>query len=206
MPAGTLVAFFLAALALGIAPGPDNLFVLTQATLHGTRAGLFVTFGLCSGLLVHTAAVALGLAALIQTSGLAFAALETIGALYLLWLAWQTFCAGARTAAPAPPALSAAQYYRRGIVMNVSNPKVTLFFLAFVPQFADPARGAFAPQFMLLGGVFIVATLLVFGAIALAAGRLGKWLARSAGAQALLNRLAALILVALAMRLVLSTR
>ncbi len=206
MPAGTLAAFFLAALALGIAPGPDNLFVLTQATLHGTRAGLFVTFGLCSGLLVHTAAAALGLAALIQTSSLAFAALETIGALYLLWLAWQTFRAGARTAPPAPPALSAAQYYRRGIVMNVSNPKVTLFFLAFVPQFADPTRGAFAPQFMLLGGVFIVATLLVFGAIALAAGRLGKWLARSAGAQALLNRLAALILVALAMRLVLSTR
>ena len=206
MPADTLAAFFVASLALGIAPGPDNLFVLTQATLHGARAGLIVTLGLCTGLLVHTAAVTLGLAALIQASGFAFAALKTAGAVYLLWLAWQAFRAGAASAAQAPPALTAGQYYRRGIVMNVSNPKVTLFFLAFLPQFADPARGALAPQFMLLGGVFIAATLLVFGAIALAAARLGTWLARAPGAQALLNRLAALIFVGLAARLALSAR
>lgn len=206
MPADTLAAFFVASLALGIAPGPDNLFVLTQATLHGARAGLIVTLGLCTGLLVHTAAVTLGLAALIQASGFAFAALKTAGAVYLLWLAWQAFRAGAASAAQAPPALTAGQYYRRGIVMNVSNPKVTLFFLAFLPQFVDPARGALAPQFMLLGGVFIAATLLVFGAIALAAARLGKWLARTPGAQALLNRLAALIFVGLAARLALSAR
>lgn len=202
----TLAAFFAASLALGIAPGPDNLFVLTQATLHGTRAGLMVTLGLCTGLLFHTAAVTLGLAALIEASSVAFAVLRIAGALYLLWLAWQALRAGTASAAQAPPALSAAQYYRRGIVMNAANPKVSLFFLAFLPQFADPARGPLAAQFILLGGVFIVATLLVFGGIAFAAAHLGKWLARSPGTRTMLNRIAAGIFVALAARLAFLTR
>lgn len=206
LPAATLMAFVLAALALAIAPGPDNLFVLTQATLHGARAGLLVTLGLCTGLLLHTAAVTLGLAALIQASSVGFAALKSAGALYLLWLAWQAWRAGTARAEERPPALSGAQYYRRGIVMNLSNPKVSLFFLAFLPQFADPTRGALAPQFVVLGGLFIAATLLVFGAIALAGARLGKWLARAPAALRLLNRLAALIFVALAARLMLSSR
>ena len=204
--ADTLIALFVASAALGIAPGPDNLFVLTQATLHGARAGLMVTLGLCTGLLFHTAAVTLGLAALIQASSFAFTVLKLAGAAYLLWLARQALRAGNASAAPAPQALSAAQYYRRGIVMNVANPKVSLFFLAFLPQFADPARGPLAPQLIVLGGVFIVATLLVFGAISLAAARLGKWLKRSPGAQTWLNRLAALIFVTLAARLALSSR
>lgn len=206
IPTETLLAFFLAAVALAIAPGPDNLFVLAQSMLHGARAGLLVMLGLCTGLLFHTAAVTLGLAALIQASELAFTALKTAGALYLLWLAWQAFRAGSARVADAAPALSAGAYFRRGIVMNISNPKVSLFFLAFLPQFADPARGALAPQLALLGGVFIVSTLLVFGAIALAGGRLGIWLAHKPGAQRLLNRIAALVFVALAARLAVSSR
>ena len=202
----TLAAFFAASLALGIAPGPDNLFVLTQATLHGARAGLMVTLGLCTGLLFHTAAVTLGLAALIQASSVAFAVLRIAGAAYLLWLAWQAFRAGTARAAQARPALSAAQCYRRGIVMNAANPKVSLFFLAFLPQFADPARGPLAAQFLLLGGVFIVATLLVFGGIAFAAARLGRWLARSPRTRTVLNCIAAGIFVALAARLAFADR
>lgn len=204
--ADTLLTFFAASVALGIAPGPDNLFVLTQATLHGARAGLMVMLGLCTGLLCHTAAVTLGLAALIQTSAVAFTVLKGAGAAYLLWLAWQAVRAGSASAAQAPQRLSALQYYRRGIVMNLTNPKVSLFFLAFLPQFADPARGPLAAQLIALGGVFIAATLLVFGAIALAAGRLGKWLADSPGAQRLLNRIAATVFVALAARLAFSGR
>jgi len=200
--ADTLAAFFLASIALGIAPGPDNLFVLAQSTLHGARAGMMVVLGLCSGLLVHTAAVAAGLAALIQASALAFTLLKAVGAAYLLWLAWQAWRAGAASAgtAPAPVALGARQYYLRGIAMNLSNPKVSLFFLAFLPQFVDPARGALAPQFLLLGGVFILATLLVFGGIALVAARLGKWLGGTPGAHTWLNRVAALVFVAPAAR------
>lgn len=206
--ADTLAAFFLASIALGIAPGPDNLFVLAQSTLHGARAGMMVVLGLCSGLLVHTAAVAAGLAALIQASALAFTLLKAAGAAYLLWLAWQAWRAGAASAgtAPAPVALGARQYYLRGIAMNLSNPKVSLFFLAFLPQFVDPARGALAPQFLLLGGMFILATLLVFGGIALVAARLGKWLGGTPGAHTWLNRVAALVFVALAARLALPER
>lgn len=204
IPADALAAFFAASLALGIAPGPDNLFVLTQATLHGARAGLIVMLGLCTGLLFHTAAVTLGLAALIQASSVAFAALKSAGAAYLLWLAWQAWRADGATMAQAPRALSAGQCYRRGIAMNAANPKVSLFFLAFLPQFADPARGPLAPQLVVLGGVFIIATLLVFGAIALAGARLGKWLARIPGTQTWLNRFAAAILVGLAARLTFS--
>ncbi len=87
MPPDMLAAFFVASVALGIAPGPDNLFVLTQSTLHGARAGVMVVLGLCTGLLVHTAAVAAGLAALIQASAIAFTILKAMGAAYLLWLA-----------------------------------------------------------------------------------------------------------------------
>lgn len=204
IPADALAAFFAASVALGIAPGPDNVFVLTQATLHGARAGLIVMLGLCTGLLFHTAAVTLGLAALIQASSVAFAVLKSAGAAYLLWLAWQAWRAGGASMAQAPRALSAGQYYRRGIVMNAANPKVSLFFLAFLPQFADPARGPLAPQLIVLGGVFIIATLLVFGAIALAGARLGQWLARTPGAQSWLNRFAAVVFVSLAARLALS--
>ena len=209
MPPDMLAAFFVASVALGIAPGPDNLFVLTQSTLHGARAGVMVVLGLCTGLLVHTAAVAAGLAALIQASAIAFTILKAMGAAYLLWLAWQAWRAAGTSAAGtirASGALSARQYFLRGIAMNLSNPKVSLFFLAFLPQFAYPARGALVPQLLLLGSVFIVATLLVFGAIALAAARLGKWLGSAPGAHTWLNRVAALIFVALAARLALPGR
>ena len=202
----TLAAFFAASVALAVAPGPDNLFVLAQSTLHGARAGLTVVLGLCTGLLVHTAVVALGLAALIRESPLAFTLLKAAGALYLLWLArgaWRAASAGATLQGGSLRAPAAARHYVRGIAMNVSNPKVTLFFLAFLPQFADPARGAVAPQVVALGGVFIAATLLVFGAVAISGARLGAWLARKPGAQVWLNRMAALVFAALAARLAL---
>lgn len=203
----TLSIFFLAALALSLAPGPDNIFVLTQSALNGRLAGLAVTLGLCTGLLVHTFAVALGVAAIFSASDLAFTALKLVGAAYLLYLALGALRAGStRLPAQAGRAPGLARYYRRGIVMNITNPKVAIFFLAFLPQFADPDAGPLAPQLILLGGVFILAALLVFGAIAWGAGFLGGWLARSPRAQILLNRLAAVVFIALALRLVLAQR
>ena len=126
-----MMAFFVAALLLGIAPGPDNIFVLTQSALFGTTAGMVTTLGLVTGLCVHTTAVALGVAAIFQTSPLAFTLLKTAGAGYLLWLAWLSFRAGASTAKIAqgqdggPVGAAFPGYtalYRRGIVMNVTNP------------------------------------------------------------------------------------
>jgi threonine/homoserine/homoserine lactone efflux protein len=102
--------------------------------------------------------------------------------------------------------LSRARLYRRGILMNITNPKVSIFFLAFLPQFADPGRGPVWVQILLLGGLFILATLLVFGGIALLAGTLGTWLNRSPRVQRLLNRLAGAVFIGLALTLAFSGR
>lgn len=208
MPATeTLLTFFIASLLLALAPGPDNLFVLTQAALRGRSAGLAVTLGLCTGLLGHTTAVALGLAALFAASALAFTLLKLCGAAYLLWLAWQAWRASSTTAlAAAEDRLSGWQLYRRGILMNITNPKVSVFFLAFLPQFADPSRGPLTQQLLLLGAIFMVATILIFGGIAMLAGMLGAWLTCSPGLQRVLNRMTAVLFVGLALKLALSER
>ena len=205
IPFDVLLVFAGASVALAIAPGPDNIFVLTQSAMHGPRAGLLVTLGLCSGLFVHIAGVALGIAAIVRTSALAFTVLKLAGAAYLLYLGWQAFRGGSSALPESDgPTLAAAALYRRGIIMNVTNPKVAIFFLAFLPQFVDPARGAVPMQIVVLGGVFMAAGLIVFSAIAWAAGRLGAWLRRSARAQQVINRLAGTIFVLLACRLLLS--
>lgn len=203
----TLTGFFAASCLLGLAPGPDNMFVLTQSALRGKAAGLSVTLGLCTGLIGHTAAVALGLAALLAASPAAFTALKFCGAAYLLWLAWHAFRASSsETGSADADHLSRWQLYRRGILMNITNPKVTIFFLAFLPQFTDPARGRFSVQILLLGGIFIAATIMVFSSIALMAGFLGELLSRSPAAQRALNRCTGAIFVALALKLALSAR
>jgi threonine/homoserine/homoserine lactone efflux protein len=205
VPLQTALAFFGAAVLLALAPGPDNLFVLVQSALRGRAAGLLVVLGLCSGLLVHTTAVALGLATLFATSALAFNLLKAVGALYLLWLAWNAWRAPPAAAVDeASAAPRAGQLYRRGVVMNVTNPKVSIFFLAFLPQFVAAERGRVGLQVLLLGALFMLATLLVFGAIALAAGTLRHWLLRSPRAQVAMNRVAAVVFVGLATRLALA--
>ena len=202
IPIETLLPFFAASVLLAIAPGPDNIFVLTQSALRGKSAGLTVMLGLCSGLIVHSTAVALGVAVIFQTSALAFSALKFIGAGYLLYLAWQAFRTSATTfQAERSPEANLWKLYRRGIIMNITNPKVSIFFLAFLPQFADPSRGPISLQLLLLGGVFIIATILVFGSIALLAGTLGRWLNRSARVQNIMNRVAGTVFVCLALRL-----
>ena len=216
MPAfETLLTFFGVSVLLGLTPGPDNLFVLLQSAQRGWRAGMAVVVGLCAGLVVHTAAVALGLAAVFATSAMAFTLLKYCGAAYLAYLAWQALRAPAATAQETAHGHASAGSQRgpglgrmvgRGMVMNLTNPKVLVFFLAFFPQFADPARGSVAWQLMALGGVFILATLLVFGAIACFSGGFGALLQRSARAQTVLNRVAGLVFLGLALRLATAER
>lgn len=196
------VPFFVASILLGLAPGPDNIFVLTQSSLYGRKAGFAVVFGLCTGLTVHTAAVALGIAAFLQTSAYAFTALKLAGAFYLAWLSWQAFRATSKSLRlNKQNRRTFWQLYRRGILMNVTNPKVSIFFLAFLPQFVDPEKGQVAVQIVLLGGLFIVATLLVFGSISLVAGSLGEKVGQSERAQKILNRVAGTVFLLLAVRL-----
>jgi threonine/homoserine/homoserine lactone efflux protein len=207
IPTETLGTFFAASILLGLAPGPDNIFVLTQAALHGRESGLAVMGGLCTGLIVHTVGVALGVAIIFQTSALAFTALKLAGAGYLLYLAWQAFRAPAANLGGAGNGPSGRlRLYRRGIIMNITNPKVSLFFLAFLPQFTDPARGSLPVQVILLGMTFIAATILVFGGIALLAGTLGSWLQRSSTVQRGLNWLAGTVFLGLALTLLLARR
>ncbi|MBU4422230.1 MAG: LysE family translocator [Gammaproteobacteria bacterium] len=216
MPAfETLLTFFGVSVLLGLTPGPDNLFVLLQSAQRGWRAGMAVVAGLCAGLVVHTTAVALGLAAVFAASAMAFTVLKYCGAAYLAYLAWQALRAPAATAQqPASTqgnqgkqgGRSLWRMVGRGMVMNLTNPKVLVFFLAFLPQFADPARGSVALQLMVLGVVFMLATLLVFGAIACFSGGFGALLQRSARAQTVLNRVAGLVFLGLALRLATAER
>ncbi len=207
IPFEALITFFIASVLLGLAPGPDNIFVLTQSALHGKGAGLLVTLGLCTGLVVHTLAVALGVAVIFQVSAAAFTALKLVGAAYLVYLGWQAFrAASASISMTGNASPNRFKLYRRGIIMNVSNPKVSIFFLAFLPQFADPARGSVPLQVAMLGGVFILATLLVFGAVALLSGALGSWLNRSERIQRTLNRVAGTVFFGLALTLAMSRR
>jgi threonine/homoserine/homoserine lactone efflux protein len=203
----TTLTFFAASVLLALSPGPDNVFVLLHSAVHGRKAGLLVVLGLCSGLLFHTAAVALGLAAVFAASATAFTVLKLLGAAYLVWLAWGAWHAPVGIAEHADSgAMSPLQTYLRGVVMNVTNPKVAIFFLAFLPQFADPARGGMALQIVALGAVFMCAALLTFSAVAWFAAGFGQVFKRSLRAQQALNRLASVVFVGLALRLATAQR
>lgn len=210
-----LLTFLGVAVLLALSPGPDNLFVLMQSVQRGPRAGLAVVRGLCLGIVGHTAAVALGLAAVVAASPVAFELMKACGAAYLLYLAWgawrapvqaQDTPAQGRTAWPALGWREGIRLMGRGVVMNLTNPKVLIFFLALLPQFADPARGDVPVQIMVLGMAFMLATFVVFSAIAVFSGVFGGLLQRSARAQRWLNRVAALVFVGLALRLALVQR
>lgn len=214
LSAEVILVFFATSLLLGVAPGPDNIFVLTQSAVYGVRAGLITTLGLVTGLCAHTTAVALGVAAIFQSSALAFTLLKAAGAAYLLYLAWLSFRAGALLARPPEKGKAAggpafpghAALYRRGILMNVTNPKVSLFFLAFLPQFCDPARGSVVLQVLTLGALFMLATIIVFFSVAVLGGRLALWLNSAPRSQILVHRAAGLVFTGLAVMLIFTGR
>ena len=203
----TMATFLAASILLGLAPGPDNLFVMSQSALYGRMSGMIVLAGLCTGLVVHTAAVALGVAVIFQSSAVAFTVLKIAGAAYLAVLAWQAFRSrGADLAIAATGTTSCRHLYLRGILMNITNPKVSLFFLAFLPQFAEPGRGPVIIQLALLGGLFIVATLVVFGGMVFLAGGLGELLKRSPRLRQLLGKATGVIFLGLALKLAVAER
>ncbi|MGN0834044.1 MAG: LysE family translocator [Kiritimatiellia bacterium] len=194
------VAFFLTALVLAAAPGPDILFVLVQSLTHGWRAGSLVTLGLCTGIGLHVTLAAFGVAAVLSRHPRWFTAVTWCGAAYLVWLgvgAWKS-ASSVAFAGAAEAALSPLRLYLRGIVMNALNPKVMLFFLALMPRFVVPERGRVALQFLMLGAIFALATLLVFHGVAFGGGGIAGLLARHAESACVLQRFAALVMFALA--------
>ncbi|MEM8795276.1 MAG: LysE family translocator [Pseudomonadota bacterium] len=200
------IAFALAAFLLSLAPGPDNIFVLTQSALSGARSGVIVVLGLCTGLTVHCLAVALGLAALIQANSTAFTILKFAGAAYLLYLAYKAFRSPVQEMGETAPRLRMGALYRRGLIMNITNPKVAIFFLALFPQFTDPDAGPLVAQIAQLGLIFVLTTFVVFSVIALAAGGFSTFLTRSPTAQIAINKVAGLVFVGLAAKIALSNR
>lgn len=203
----TVMMFITTSILLTLAPGPDILFVLTQSMTSGSRSGIMIALGLCSGLIVHTTAVALGVAVIFQTSLIAFTILKIVGAAYLLYLAYQCFKASSKSALNAEKkAYTMGFLYKRGIVMNITNPKVTIFFLAFLPQFTNPEMGNVTAQIFTLGGLFMASAFSVFCVVALLAGRLGEWFAKTKHGEKILNRLSGTIFAALALKLAMSSR
>jgi len=203
----TIILFITASTLLALAPGPDNLFVLTQSMSKGAKPGIFVTLGLCSGLIFHTSAVALGVAAIFQTSIVAFSILKYIGAGYLLYLAYMSFKSSSSSSVKADKQdLSSFKLYKRGIIMNVTNPKVSIFFLAFLPQFTNPINGNVTLQIFMLGAIFMLCALVVFSSIAMIAGKLGSWFNSSPNAENILNKIAGTVFAGLAIKLALSER
>ena len=204
LPLETLIAFFTTSVLLAIIPGPDNIFVLTQSIFQGKKSGLIIMLGLCTGLIFHTLAVTLGVAVVFQTSIFAFTILKIIGAMYLLYLAWQIFKAGNQKIDTKNnnANIDYKKLYYRGIIMNITNPKVSIFFLAFLPQFTNPNLGSVPLQMLLLGILFLIAALLVFSLIAIFSAKLGKVINKSDKSQKILNKLVSLVFVALAIKLI----
>ena len=186
----TTCAFFVASLLMAMTPGPDVIIVLTQSSLYGMRAGVLTTLGLMTGLLGHTLAVALGVAVLFQTSEAAFTALKFLGAAYLLYLAWQSFRSGVF----------------RAFLTQSLFPGYGTFCLAVLPQFVEPERGHPTLQILSLGGLYELACLIVFTAIAALGGRMATWFNRSDRAQMLMNRIAGCIFLGLALILAFASR
>ena len=203
----TALTFFGVSILLGFSPGPDNVFVLMQSATQGRKAGMLVVLGLCTGLVVHTIAIAFGLAAVFATSAMAFLVLKCVGAAYLAYLAWGAIRAPVSEETSINAAtLRPRELYLRGVIMNLTNPKVVFFFLAFLPQFVSAERGSVAFQFVELGSIFIVATIVAFGTISYFAATVGQRLRGSASAQRWMNRVAAFVFTGLALKLVLSQR
>ena len=169
-----IIYFVTVSLIFIIAPGPDLVFLITQTFNHGARAGLPTAIGLTLGNLVHTTAAALGVSVIFQTSALAFIALKIFGAGYLLFLAWEVIVN--RNSAIRHPAHTHSQHSLlvRGLLMNILNPKVMLFFLAFLPQFVARDASNIWIEMLFFGVLFTAIVLITFGSIGLFAGYFQK--------------------------------
>jgi threonine/homoserine/homoserine lactone efflux protein len=205
--ANALLLFAGAGLLLNITPGPDILYVLGRSLSQGRSAGVVSALGIGAGCLVHVLAAALGLSALMLAVPGAYDAIRLAGAAYLVWLGLRALRSSAGALrVQALAAVSTRRIFWQGALTNALNPKVALFFLAFLPQFAAPERGPLAPQLLLLGAIFTVNGTLVCVAFALAASRLGDWLRSRFAVTRLLDRATGVLFIALGVRLALLGR
>ena len=197
----TVIAFVLASIVLSLVPGPDNIYVMTNSALKGWKVGFYTTLGLCTGLIGHTFLVAIGVSVIFQTSMLAFNGLKIIGACYLVYLGWLSLQSKELKIGRTGEDYSNRSYYVTGVIMNLSNPKVALFFLVFLPQFINISNGNVTIQVVLLGLLFFLSALCVFSSIAFLGGFLEEYVKKSSTVNKNINKLAALVYFALAINL-----
>ena len=202
-----LILFLTASLALIVAPGPDNILVLARGIAQGRRAALVSAAGASVGLVVHSAFAAVGLSALLQQSATAYSVVKYAGAAYLIYLGikalldMESFAVTGETAQA-----RLGSVFFQAVASNVLNPKVALFFLAFLPQFADPAAGDAAPQLLVLGLTFALLTWMIFSALGYFSGSLGNWLVSRPKLADGLRWLTGGVLIGLGLRLALPDR
>ncbi len=197
----TIITFITASVVLSLVPGPDNLFVMSNSALKGWRIGFYTTLGLCTGLIGHTILVGIGVSVIFQTSTMAFNGLKIIGALYLVYLAWLSVQNKEINIGGASENSTSRSYYFTGVIMNLTNPKVAIFFLVFLPQFINSNNDNVTSQIFLLGLLFICSAFFVFTSIAYLSSFLEGILKKSKTLNKNLNLLAAIIYIALAINL-----
>lgn len=177
----TLLSFVIATITLAISPGPDNIFVLTQSIANGKKYGLATVAGLMTGCLIHTTLVAFGVSAILKTNDNLFFTIKFLGAGYLLYLAYKVYKSDASIvfSSESVAKKSTLKLFKTGFWMNVLNPKVTIFFLSFFPQFLFSETTPKVVQFYVLGGLFILTSFTIFATIAILAGKLANYIKKN---------------------------
>jgi threonine/homoserine/homoserine lactone efflux protein len=200
--------FVAASLAIIVAPGPDNVYVLTRGIAQGREVALASAWGMCSGLLFHTTLAAIGLSAILAQSALAFSVVKYAGAAYLIYLGFRALLSKEEfiPSAEVVPVANLRSFFLRGLTMNLLNPKVAVFFLAFLPQFASPATDGATLRLLALGLVFALLSVVVFSALALFSGILGERLNNNPRLVNALHWMTGCVLIGLGVRLALSGR
>ena len=201
----TLISFSVATLALAISPGPDNIYVLTQSLVNGTKSGIATTAGLISGCIVHTTLLAFGISAIITASDKIFYGIKVLGACYLLYLAYKVYNSDEHISlAENAPKKSYFQLFKTGVIMNLVNPKVMIFFLAFFPGFLWDKEGNTIVQFYVLGITFMLVSFLTFSSIALLAGRISEFILHKKGMGLFLKWLQILVFVGIGLYIIIA--
>ena len=199
----TLISFTIATLALAIAPGPDNIYVLTQSLVNGTKSGIATTAGLISGCIVHTTLLAFGISAIITASDKLFYGIKVLGACYLLYLAYKVYRSDEHISLTnKAPKKSYLQLFKTGVIMNLVNPKVMIFFLAFFPGFLWDKEGNTVLQFYILGIIFMFVSFLTFSSIALLAGRISDFILKRNSVGVFLKWLQIVVFVGIALYII----
>jgi threonine/homoserine/homoserine lactone efflux protein len=203
-----LLSFLSAALVVQLVPGPGMLFILANGIAGGARAGIAAAFGAGAGMVFHTLAAAVGLAALFAHAPTAYDVLRILGGVYLLWLAIGHFRSASadKLLAADGESRSPRRVFVRAWLNNLANPKVILFYLAFLPQFVAPGAASATVQLLVLGFIFLALGLVIDLALGVFSGRIGEWLRRRASLRKAVERLAGTVMGGLGIRLLLSGR